>query len=193
MPSELLRSGVRRLGIALICVKVALVPLVFDAASDQSFTVPKALLSHALAYALVGVIAGLFVRFGPSFVVRSRVHYAVLAFLLVNVLATIFAPDVRLALFGNHGRMLGLGTVVDWVVLYFACVLLIRTRGEALMVLAAVVAPTPIVLVYEFVQGAGRDPISWVGANAERPISTFGLSTALGEYLIVVAAGLAVL
>lgn len=189
--ADMTRSKLRRLGIALICAKVALVPLVFDQAFDWSFVVSKALLSHALAYALAGVIAGLLIRFGRSFLVWSWLHVPVLAFLVVNVAATALAVDPVLALYGTHARMLGLGTIADWVVLYAALVLLVRTRADAVAVLGSAIAASMLVLVYELVQLAGKDPFRWNMDTAARPFSTIGQPTSLAQYLTTLAFGVA--
>lgn len=193
MTSEMLRSGTRRFGIALLCTYAVLVPVVFDPAADASFPVPKALVSHALAYALLAVLVGLFLRFGGAFLVRSRLHVAVLAFLAVNVLATIFAVDPQLALYGAHFRMLGLGTISSWVVVYFAAALLVRTRTEALAVWTAIAGAALIVLAYEAIQVVRLDPFTWSTSSYPRPFSSLGQPTILGAYLVIVSAGLAVL
>jgi O-antigen ligase/Flp pilus assembly protein TadD len=183
------RSWLRRFGIGVLCAKIVLVPLVFDFSADIPFTVAKALLSHALTYAVVGVLAGLFVWFGRSFVLWSWLHVPVLAFLAANLLATPFAANRTVALYGAHVRMLGLGTVIDCVVLYFAVVLLIRTRREAIAVIGAVLGGTLLVLGYEVVQLLGRDPFNWNVDPSVRPFSTLGQTTTLAEYLTVLAIG----
>jgi len=113
--SALMRSKLRLVGVALVCAKVALVPLLFDTAADFPFVVVKALFSHALAYVTAGILIAMAIRFRGSFLTRSPLHLVVLAFLGVNAVATIFAVDPLLALFGTHGRMLGLGTIADGV------------------------------------------------------------------------------
>jgi O-antigen ligase/tetratricopeptide (TPR) repeat protein len=184
-------ARLRIVGAALICAKLALVPVVFDQASDLPFTLPKSLLSHALGYALAGVIAGLLIQFGRSFLVWSWLHVPVLAFLLANIAATLFAADSLLALYGSPDRMVGLGTIADGVVLYFAIVLLVRTRNEALAAGLAFLTGSAVVLAYEAVQVAGRDPFSWSVDGSVRPFSTIGQTTNLAEYLTVVALGTA--
>jgi O-antigen ligase/tetratricopeptide (TPR) repeat protein len=179
------------LGIALVCAKVALVPVVFDQASDIPFSVPKSLLSHGLAYALAGVLAGLLIQFGRSFLVRSWLHVPVLAFLLANVAASLFAADSLLALYGTHDRRVGLATIADGVLLYFAIVHLIRNRGEAVAVMASGLGASAVVIAYEFVQLSARDPFTWNANGADRPFSTIGQTTNLAEYLTVVAIGAA--
>ena len=184
-------SKLRLLGVGILCTKVALVPVVFDYGADVPFTVAKGLLSHALAYALVGVLIGLTVAFGRSFLVWSWLHVPVTAFLIANLVATLFAPDTVLALYGTRGRMLGLGTIADWVVLYFAIGLLVRTRGEAVAVIAAALAGSAAVLTYELVQLVGKDPFDWNIDSSSRPFSTLGQTTTLAEYLTVIALGAA--
>src|SRR2546423_9854067 len=154
-------SKLRLFGIAVLCAKVALVPVVFDHTADFPFTVPKALLSHGLAYVLVGVIAGLFVQHGRAFLVWSWIHVPVLAFLLVTGIATALAANGTIALFGTHARMLGLGTITDGVVLYLSIVLLIRRRSEAVAVVGSAFGAAIVVLGYEAIQLAGRDPLIW--------------------------------
>ena len=187
--SSLLASRIRLFGLAVLCAKVALVPVVFDRAADLPFSVAKALVSHALAYLLAGVLLALAIRFGRSFLAWSPLHVAVLAFVGVNVFATVFAVDPLLALYGTHPRMLGLGTIADGAVLYFAVVLLIRTRRDAIAVGASVVASSVLVLAYEALQLAGRDPFEWNVSGSVRPFSALGQTTSLAEYLTVLFVG----
>ena len=173
----------------MLCVKVALVPVVFDAATDWPFTVPKALLSHALAYSLVALLVALAVRFGASIVVRSPLHIPVLAYLAASAIATIFAADRYTAMFGTHDRMLGLASIADWVVLYFAVTVLVRTRRDATAIAVAVFGAAVVVLGYELVQLTGRDPIRWSIEGTFAAFSTIGQPTSLGQYTSSLAIG----
>src|SRR5438309_6446231 len=67
-------SWLRRLGVGVLCAKVALVPLVFDHALDWPFTVAKGLTSHAFAYLLAAVLAGLLFQYGRGFLTGSPLH-----------------------------------------------------------------------------------------------------------------------
>ena len=185
----LISSRLRRFGVAVLCVKVALIPVIFDRAADIPFSAAKALLSHALAYVLLGILIALVIRLGRSFLRLSPLHVPVLAFLGVNAIATLFAVDPLLALFGTHPRMLGLGTIADGVVLYFAVVLLIRSRAEAIALGASVLLSSVVVLAYEALQLSGRDPFEWNVSGAVRPFSTLGQTTSLAEYLAVLFIG----
>lgn len=187
--SEVRTSKTRLFGILVLCANLALVPLVFDQSFDVPFTVTKVLLSHALAYVLGGVILGLLFRHGRAFFVWSWLHIPVLAFLGANMVAAAFAADRVLALYGTHARMLGLGTIADYVVLYFAVVLLVRTRTEAIVAAAFVVAASTFVLGYEAVQLAGLDPLTWNLESKLRPFSTIGQSTSLAHYLVILGFG----
>lgn len=189
LAAEIRASRLRLAGVAILCAKVALVPLVFDQGADFAFVVPKALLSHSLAFLLTGVVAGLIVRFGRAFIIGSWLHIPVLAFLGASAAATLVAADLPLALYGTHARMLGLATIADWVVLYFAAVFLARTRWEAIAVVASVFGAAGVVLAYEAIQFAGRDPFRWNVDSASRPFSTLGNATMLAQYLTALAIG----
>lgn len=174
-----------------MCAKVTLLPVVFDYSLDVPFTVAKTLLSHGLTYALAAVMVGLFICFGRSFIVWSPLHVPVLAFLVANMAAAVFAADSVLAVYGAHVRMLGFGTIADWVVLYFAVVLLVRTRTDAIAVIGCAVSASLVVLAYELVQLLGWDPFTWNMDVVTRPISTIGQATSLAQYLSILAVGAA--
>jgi O-antigen ligase/tetratricopeptide (TPR) repeat protein len=180
-------SRLRVFGVGLVCAKVALVPLVFHPAFDVPFVVPKALLSHALAFLLAGVLVGLLILFGRSFILWSRLHLAVLAYLAVSGVATVVAADPVLALYGTHNRMLGLGTITDWVVTYFAAVHLVRDRTEVRALVVSTFAASLLVVSYELLQVTRLDPLDWSLDSAARPFSTLGQATALAQYLTTLA------
>jgi tetratricopeptide (TPR) repeat protein len=182
-------SPLRSLGVALLCAKVALVPVVFDPASDMPFVVSKALLSHALAYGLVTVLVYLLYLYRDAFFARSWIHAAAVAFAIANLTAALFAVNPQLALYGTHARMLGLGTTLDLIVLYFAFALLIRTRRDIIVVAASGLIASLVVLGYEAIQLLGEDPFSWSIDSVQRPFSTLGQATALAQYLTVLAIG----
>ena len=190
---EFLASRLRLFGIALVCTKLAWIPVVFDRESDVPLSVMKGLSSHALAYVLAGVMVGLFAQFGRAVFVRTPLHAPVLAFLVANIAAALVAADTLLALYGAHERMTGLGTIADGVLLYFAIAFLVRTRREVAALALSFFAGSAVVLVYEFVQFSGMDPFRWAVHSAIRPFSTVGNATSLAQYLTVVAVGAAAL
>jgi tetratricopeptide (TPR) repeat protein/O-antigen ligase len=187
---DLLASKVRLFGVAILCAKVVLIPVVFDHSADAPFTVTKALLSHGLAYILAGILVGLLLRFGRVFLVWSPLHVPVVFFLAVSTLATVFAADETLGLYGTHVRMLGLGTIADWVVTYFAAALLLRTRTELTFLIGSTLAGGLVALGYEVVQLLGRDPFGWNMDVTARPFGTIGQPTSLALYLTTLALGL---
>ena len=140
------RSWLHLVGVGLLCAKVALVPLIFDGALDMPFVVPKALVSHGLAYLLAATIAALVIRHRRQALVTSLLHFPVVALVLVSSVATVFAVDPSLALFGSHARMLGLASILDFAVFYLGIVLFIRTRRDAAAVVACALAASAFVL-----------------------------------------------
>jgi O-antigen ligase/tetratricopeptide (TPR) repeat protein len=182
-------SRLRTLGVSVLCLKLALVPLAFDPSADIPFVLPRTLLSHGLTYILLGVLLALFAVKGPSFLVRSWVHVPVLVFFGISLVATVVAANPTLALFGTHARMLGLATIADGVVTYFAVVYLIRQRRDAVAIVVCVLAASLVILAYEAIQLLGRDPFSWNVDVTQRPFSTLGQPTTLGQYLSVLSVG----
>jgi O-antigen ligase/cytochrome c-type biogenesis protein CcmH/NrfG len=182
-------SKLRLFGVAVLCAKIFLVPVIFDPALDMPFVVSKAVVSHALAYVLAATVAGLFVCFGRSLMVWSPLHIPVIAFVVISAVAALFAMNSTIALYGTHARMLGLNSVLDFAVLYFAIVLLVRTRFDARAIVVAAIGASTVVVTYQAVQMLGADPFDWSISSVERPFSTLGQSTALAQYLTVSAVG----
>ena len=177
----------------VLCAKLAVIVVGFDPAADTPFVAPKVLASHALAYALFGLLAALAVVAGRSAFRWSWLHVAVLAFIVANTVATVFGVDDALALFGTHNRMLGLATLMDGGVTYFAVATLIRTRRRTVALISTVVGSTFLVLTYEAVQLLGRDPFDWNIVGTISPFSTLGQPTTLAYFLTTIAIAVAAL
>lgn len=186
------RSWLRHAGVALICAHVSLVPLVFDPRALIVFALPKALLSHSLAYLLVGLLGAALFSYRRQAWVWSPVHLPVLGYVGAYVLAALFALDRNVALFGAPDRALGLVTLVDNAALYFGIVLLVRTRADVIAVGIATLAAAMLVLGYQAVQLLGLDPLPWASAHQEiRPFASLGNPGVLAQYLgtLGIAAG----
>jgi tetratricopeptide (TPR) repeat protein/O-antigen ligase len=180
----------RRAGIALLSLKAVVLPVFFDPSAYVVFAHPKALASHALGFVLLGVLGALALRHGPRILPPSPIHWAVAAVVTVNILATVTALDGRLALFGALDRQLGLVTLLDSALIYVGLVVLVRTRGDLIVLGGTVAAATLALLLYATVQRAGLDPIRWrSGIAAERPFAMLGNPGNLAQYFGVVAAG----
>jgi len=149
--------------------------------------VPKALLTHAFAYLFAGLLAAALVRFGRGVLVWSWMHVPIVTFLAGCALATAVSPDPYVAAYGTHARMLGLGTIAAWTVLYLAVVTFVRDRRDVIAIVLAMCLGTAVMLLYEAIQLLRLDPFAWNLDTATRPISTNGQPTTLGTYLLAVA------
>jgi O-antigen ligase/tetratricopeptide (TPR) repeat protein len=188
-PARGAASRLQIVGLVALCIKLGAVPLVFDPSADVPFVLPRTLLSHGLTYVLVAVLLALFVARGSSFLVLSWVHVPVLAFFAVSALATFLALNPIVALFGTHVRMLGLTTIADGVVTYFAVVHLVRQRRDVVALVLCIFGASLVMLTYEAIQLLGKDPFTWTANTSQRPFSTLGQATTLGEFLTILSMG----
>lgn len=171
----------------LVMLKLSLVVLVFDPRVTDTFTLPKSLLSHELTFLVAAAVLLLaLVRHSRPLHVTA-LHYAVGALLAAFLIATPFAVDTQVALFGADRRYLGLVQMIDAAVMFAAVAYLFRTARDLVFLALAILGLTVIVVTYALLQRVGLDPIQF-RETTTRPISTFGQPDFLAPYVLLVAA-----
>src|SRR2546422_766983 len=168
-----------------IAAKVMGIALIFDPAGAQSFDLVKSLFSRGTAWLLAAFIVLATLRYGLVILPRSRLHVAVLAFVLVNLASLAVAENRYLALYGELGRYQGITYVVDMTVLYLAAAIAIRTLTDWLVLGIAFSATVVFVSTYAFVQRLGLDPVAWKSDVRQRPFSSLGNPDMLGHFISI--------
>jgi O-antigen ligase/cytochrome c-type biogenesis protein CcmH/NrfG len=186
--------GWREIALVLVCVELAVFILVFDPGVRDTFDLPKATFTHALAWVLLGVTVVVGLADGIKVPV-SPLFLAFYALLAAELLTTVTATNQYVAVYGEVGRYLGLTThavlALIVVVIAFAADYPRRVSWLAWSVAVAAVAAS----VYAVVQATGADPVIWVDQNPRvRPFATFGNPDFYGQFLsAVVIASIAAL
>ncbi len=165
---------------AVLFLKIVLVLLVLDPQAADTFTLPKSAVSHLTAVVLMALVGALLVRDGRGAIIRSPIHIPVAALLISFGLATVFALDQNVALYGAWRRYLGFTQLLDSVALYLATVTLIRTSTDLRRLFTVCTAAAAIVLSYGLLQRAGRDVLSF--QQGATPVSTLGQPDTLGGF-----------
>lgn len=163
--------------------RLALIPLAFDQAALDAFVPPKALLARSLSFLLAALLVALLAIHGRRAFSWSPLHVVVLGYGAIALLATAFALDPIVGIFGAPDRMLGLLAIADVLVVYLATANFARVPSHLKWIAAAAAIPAGVALAYTFVQWAGRDPLAWVGDPVGRPFSVLGNPTILNQYL----------
>ena len=174
----------RRAVIGLACLQTALFVLVIDPNAQDAFELPKAAVTHAVAWILLVALAVTVLRAGIA-VPRSVLAAGIGLTVAADVAATVFAVDPYLALYGDR-RYLGLTSQLTLVELAIAVAVGIQFRS-GLRWLAAVTAGVAAVAAgYAALQWLGRDPFPWTVDPRARPFATTGNPDFYGQYLAVV-------
>jgi len=171
----------------LVVLKIALVIFVFYPPAADSFALVKSSVSHTSALALAAVLIAIATRDRRSFVL-TPVHVAVLALLCAFALATAFALDQTMALFGTWRRYLGFDQVLDHGVLFLGVATAFRTRRDRGLLAFGLFAVAVPVCLYGVIQWTGHDFVRYIEAPGPRPIGTFGQPDTAGAFFGVVAA-----
>ena len=132
----------------LVVFKVAVVLFAFYPPALDAFSLTKSVVSHVTALVLGALLIWLFARYGRKVISPSPVHLAVLGLVAAFAIATPFAVDQTIALFGASRRYLGLAQVLDDAVLFLAVATLFRTkRDQARLAVGLLVAAVPLTLM----------------------------------------------
>lgn len=182
-------SGWREIALALACIEIAIFVLVFDPSVRDVFDLPKATFTHALAWALLGVLLVIVLVDGAK-VPASPLFLAFYAVLAGELLTTLTATNQYVALFGEVGRYLGLTThaVLALIAVAIACATDYPRRAAWLAWSVAAVAAAAS--VYAVMQALGADPVRWADLDSQaRPFATLGNPDFYGQFLSVVVIG----
>src|SRR5262245_3339296 len=178
-------SAALSLVLAVACV---VVPAVFATRVQAVFVVPKLAVLWGLLAVALGVVAlqSLSGRPRPSLRLIPIVDGAVLSFVVLTTLASVFSTDGAQSLYGERLQHQGLLTTLLYVAWFYVARTAIATTDALRSLLAAAVAGAALVAAYAVVQKAGLDPV-WRGfLPGGRVFSSIGQANTLAAYLVLV-------
>src|SRR5206468_1981484 len=117
----------------------------------------------------------------------SPAHIALGALLAAYAASSVLAMDQETALFGIWRRYLGLGQMLDDVVLYCAAVVLLPTARDLARLAIVTLSTAAVVVLYMVAQKAGLDPVKYVEAPIAPP-GTFGQPEVASAYVAIAGA-----
>lgn len=167
-------------------ITALLIPLWVNFWAEQPFELSKALLLRSLAWLLAGLwMADWLVRGDdPWPYLRHNPLVPPVALLaLVELLATVFALNPLLSLFGTALRGQGLLTLLSYLLLFLIVTSRLRTPDQRRRLLIALVTAAGFIVLLGLAQAAGWDPVGLV-SDARSPIyATLGRANFVGAYL----------
>ena len=145
------------------------------------FIVPKILVFRSLVEIMLGgYILLLMINwqdYKPRF---TAMNLALAAFLLSFALSTFFGVDPYHSFWDNHERMLGLFTIIHFVIYYFICTAMFRTWSDWKWALRGFLLAGSGVTLVAFLQT--QNPMLLLNQGAGRVASTLGNAIYVGGY-----------
>jgi O-antigen ligase len=145
------------------------------------FIVPKVLLFRSLVIAMLCGYALLLIinyeEYRPRF---SAVSLALTAFLASFTLSTFFGMDAYHSFWDNHERMLGLFTVVHYVIYYFICTAVLKNWSDWKRALQVFLIAGSIVMFIGVLQKFNQNLL--LNQGSDRVASTLGNAIYVGGY-----------
>jgi O-antigen ligase/Tfp pilus assembly protein PilF len=183
--SSLSRSPGRLLETGWLLTAVV-IPLWVNLWANQPFDPSKAALLRLLAgmLAAIWLAAGVATGAGLIRLLRQNPLFRpVVALSAILVLATLFAEDLWLSLFGSYHRGQGLLTLLSFPLLFLIVSAGLRTIEQARGLATAMVLSSVPIILLGGLQAAGIDPIG-LASDARSPIyATLGRANFTGAYL----------
>src|SRR6266849_8542947 len=172
-------SALRRGLVLLVAVKIAALILLFDPTGGDPF-LAKSVFSQATAVLIAAVLGFAVFRFGPAVLPRTRIHFFVAAFVVVNIISTLGADSSYVAIFGEQDRYLGLMFVADMAIMYCAVAVSFRRTAEWQTLGLTIAIAVLLSVGYAGAQHLGFDPLR-SGTGPRRTSGTFADQDALGQ------------
>jgi hypothetical protein len=180
-------SALRRALVLLVAVKVAGLILLFDPTGADPF-LGKSVFSQGTAVLIAAVLALTLFRYGPAVIPRTRVHFALIVFVVANVISALVADSSYVAIFGEQDRYLGLTFVADMAILYLGVAVSFRRAADWQKLAVAIATAVLLSVVYADLQRLGFDPLSQA-IGQRRTSGTLGDPDELGRLLALVFGG----
>jgi len=168
-------------------LKLVLVVFVFDPGIIDAFALPKSAVSHVTSLVLAVLLMAVLILHGRRVIVWSPAHIALGCLVAAYAASAVLAMDRETALFGMWRRYLGLGQMLDDVVLYCAAVVLVPTARDLGRLAIITLSTAGLVVLYMLAQKAGLDPVKYVEAPPAPP-GTFGQPEVAAGYVAIAGA-----
>ena len=166
------------------CGLAFLVPLVWTTSTFELFEFPKMILVYLLT---VMIAAAFFVKcvvLGKLDFPRTPLNKPIAAFVLVNILATIFSIDRYTSIFGYYTRFNGgLLSLLCYVALYYVFIEEMRDKRNRFV--RSLLLSSLLVSIYGILQHFGIDKDYWVQDVQRRVFSTLGQPNWLAAFLVM--------
>jgi len=168
-----------------LVVLLFLLPLVFQPFLSDPFGLPKVTLLRIMSLFLFALCLTRIVRGEKISWQKTPLNLAVVLFLFVCGLSTLFSVSPRLSFWGMHGFYFeGFLSFLCYGIIYFVTANFITDREK---VLKSLVITSIFVSLYALVQAAGITFFVWRGTQPyPRVWSTFGNPNFLASYLVMV-------
>jgi len=124
---------------------------------------------------------------------RTPLDIPILAFLGINILATLTSVSPCISLFGFYKRYEGLLAITNYIFLFYVVVNFMNTTKLVTRLIKTIIMTATVISIYGIFQHFDHDPFHWSFSAKERVFGTFGNPVFLSASLImIIPLGLAI-
>lgn len=168
-----------------IYLLIFLSPLVFCPFTFSTFELPKITLIRTITILLLAAGIIKVVLLGELTIRRTPLDIPIFCFAFSIFISALFSINTSYALFGYYGYFEGLLTFLNYFLIYFILVNVIKEEKQINKIISLIIGSATVVAIYGLLQASGIEIISdWKVITKLRIISTLGNPMLLGGYLV---------
>ncbi len=172
---------------------VIIVPVFFWLPSYDTFDLVKLTLMYSLNLIILGMWLIKAIASKETKLCRTPLDIPILAFLSINIIATITSVSPCISIFGFYKRYEGLLPITNYIFLCYVVVNFMNTPKLVTRLIKTMIMTATVIAIYGIFQHFGHDPFKWSFSAQERVFGTFGNPVFFSAYLImIIPLGLAI-
>lgn len=178
----------------ILILIVIIIPLFFWLPLYDTFDLGKLTILYSLSLIILGLWLIKAIASKEVKLCRTPLDIPILAYLGINIVATLTSVSPTISLFGFYKRYEGLFPITNYLFLFYVVVNFMNTPKLITRLVKTIIITAVIIAIYGIFQHFDHDPFKWSFSAKERVFGTFGNPVFFSAYLImVIPLGLAML
>ncbi|MFH1562177.1 MAG: tetratricopeptide repeat protein [Nitrospirota bacterium] len=170
----------------ILILIVIIIPIFFWLPLYDTFDLGKLTIMYSLSLIILGLWLIKAIASKDVKLCRTPLDIPILAYLGINIVATLTSVSPTISLFGFYKRYEGLLPITNYLFLFYVVVNFMNTPKLINRLIKTIIMTATIIAIYGLFQHFDHDPFKWSFSAKERVFGTFGNPVFFSAYLIMI-------